>query len=57
MKKEERRKVNGSSSAVKYFFKALQDLRLEVHFFTKREKKGRCFLPSAQNGTHTFHAT
>jgi hypothetical protein len=34
--------------------KTLQDLRLKKFFFTKREKKGMCFSPSAQNGTYTY---
>jgi hypothetical protein len=34
--------------------KILQDIRLKKFFFTKRKKKGRCFSPSAQNGTHTY---
>jgi hypothetical protein len=34
--------------------KTLQDLRMKKFFFTKREKEGKVFSPSAQNGMYTY---
>jgi hypothetical protein len=50
--------ANASISATALFM-TLQDLRLKELFFTKPEKKGRCFfLLLAQKWyVHLFHAT
>jgi hypothetical protein len=57
METEEKKGTNASTLATA-FFMILQDIRLKKVFFTKREKKGRWFLPSTQKRyVHLFHAT